>query len=213
MDTGHHRLKPAIQARVPALLPHHSAMDTGRHLLGNFQLEGKPHHGECLHGRHWRAAVVTFFFATDGKSFVPTFNCYICNTSKCRASHLLIHLCLQESFVSQFWLRRWGPKHGRIRRGRGRVAPATTQRRDGVELYVMYLCRKTMIMYCCEDYGLSLWYICLELQLSLFCCLKLLYMCPVLEAPHPVRQPKQGLHKKIIYFLVNRGTYIPIFLG
>jgi hypothetical protein len=27
--------------------------------------------------------------------------------------------------------------------------------------------------------------ICLELQLSLFCCLKLLYMCPILEAPHP----------------------------
>jgi hypothetical protein len=27
---------------------------------------------------------------------------------------------------------------------------------DRVVLYVMYLCHKMMIMYCCEDYGLSL---------------------------------------------------------
>jgi hypothetical protein len=43
--------------------------------------------------------------------------------------------------------------------------------------------------------------ICLELQLSLFCYLKLLYMCPILEARHPGRQPKQGLYKKINIFL------------
>jgi hypothetical protein len=30
-------------------------------------------------------------------------------------------------------------------------------------------------------------------------------MCPILEAPHPGRQPKQGLYKKIIYSSVNRG--------
>jgi hypothetical protein len=37
------------------------------------------------------------------------------------------------------------------------VAQATTwHHRDRVVLYVMYLCRKMMIMYCCEDYGLSL---------------------------------------------------------
>jgi hypothetical protein len=41
---------------------------------------------------------VTFLFATDGKSFVPTFNCSICNMSKYRTSRLLIHLCLQVSF-------------------------------------------------------------------------------------------------------------------
>jgi hypothetical protein len=44
------------------------------------------------------AATTTFFFATDGKSFVPTFSCSIHNISKCRTSHLLVHLCLQSSF-------------------------------------------------------------------------------------------------------------------
>jgi hypothetical protein len=29
------------------------------------------------------AAAVTFFFATDGKTFVPTFNCYLRNTNQC----------------------------------------------------------------------------------------------------------------------------------
>jgi hypothetical protein len=43
-------------------------------------------------------ATVTFFFATDDKSFVPIFTCSICNTSKCRMSLLLIHLCLKASF-------------------------------------------------------------------------------------------------------------------
>jgi hypothetical protein len=31
------------------------------------------------------------------------------------------------------------------------VAPVMTWRHDEL-CYVMYLCRKTMIMYCCEDY-------------------------------------------------------------
>jgi hypothetical protein len=44
------------------------------------------------------AAASTFFFTTDGKTFVPHFNCYICNTSKCRTTHLLVHLCLQAFF-------------------------------------------------------------------------------------------------------------------
>jgi hypothetical protein len=35
------------------------------------------------------------------------------------------------------------------------LAMTTRRQRDRVVLYVMYLCRKTMIMYCCEDYGLS----------------------------------------------------------
>jgi hypothetical protein len=30
------------------------------------------------------------------------------------------------------------------------------QRRDRVVLYVMYLCHKMTIMYCCENYGLLL---------------------------------------------------------
>jgi hypothetical protein len=40
------------------------------------------------------AATMIFFFATNGKSFVLTFNCFIHNTSKCRMSRLLIYLCL-----------------------------------------------------------------------------------------------------------------------
>jgi hypothetical protein len=36
------------------------------------------------------------------------------------------------------------------------VASAMTRRRDRVVLYVMYLCRKMTIVYCCEDYELSL---------------------------------------------------------
>jgi hypothetical protein len=43
-------------------------------------------------------AAATFFFATDGKLFVATFNCSIRNMSKCRMIHLLVHLCLQASF-------------------------------------------------------------------------------------------------------------------
>jgi hypothetical protein len=35
------------------------------------------------------------------------------------------------------------------------VASAMMCRRGRVVLYVMYPCHKTMILYCCEDYGLS----------------------------------------------------------
>jgi hypothetical protein len=56
------------------------------------------------------------------------------------------------------------------------MALVTTRRCDRVMLYVMYLCHKMIILYCCEDYGLVLLYIHLELQLSLFCSLKLLYV-------------------------------------
>jgi hypothetical protein len=44
------------------------------------------------------AVAVTFFFTTDGKLFVLTFNCSIHNTSKCQMSRLLVQLCLQASF-------------------------------------------------------------------------------------------------------------------
>jgi hypothetical protein len=43
-------------------------------------------------------AASTFFFTTNGKSFVATFNCFFHNTSKCRTNCLLVHLCLQVSF-------------------------------------------------------------------------------------------------------------------
>jgi hypothetical protein len=45
-------------------------------------------------------AASTFFFATDGKSFVNTFNCSIYNMSKYQMSRLLVHLCLQASSSS-----------------------------------------------------------------------------------------------------------------
>jgi hypothetical protein len=120
-------------------------------------------------------AVVSSFFITYGKSFVTTFNCSIHNTSKCRTSLLLVHFCLQASFVDWKWHCRRGPKHGRIQWGWG----SWHQQRCGamIELcYMWCMCRKMMIMYCREDYALSLWYISLELQLSLFCFLKLLYV-------------------------------------
>jgi hypothetical protein len=56
------------------------------------------------------------------------------------------------------------------------VAPAMMRHRDRVVLYVMYLCRKTMTMYCCVK---TIWIVidlCLELELSLFCCVNLLYV-------------------------------------
>jgi hypothetical protein len=61
-------------------------------------------------------AVATFFFTTDGKSFIPTFNYSIHNMSKCQTSRILIHFCLQASFIIGWTrIRRWGPKHGRVR--------------------------------------------------------------------------------------------------
>jgi hypothetical protein len=48
--------------------------------------------------------------------------------------------------------------------------------------------------------------------LNLNCYYFIVCMRPVLEAPHPERQPKQRLYKKPIYSSVNRGTYDPIFL-
>jgi hypothetical protein len=61
------------------------------------------------------AAASTFFFATDGKTCVSPFNCYIRNTSKCRMIRLLIHLCLQASFfIDRTQLHQCSSKHGRI---------------------------------------------------------------------------------------------------
>jgi hypothetical protein len=94
------------------------------------------------------AVIMTFFFVTDGKSFVSTFNCSIHNMSKYRWTCLLIHLCLQASFFNDRTpLNRWGSKHRRIQGGRGWWH---RQQHDIViELYGMYLHRKMMTMYCC----------------------------------------------------------------
>jgi hypothetical protein len=77
------------------------------------------------------------------------------------------------------------------------VSPATTWCRDRVVLYVMHLCHKTTSMYCCEDY-MDYHYDLYVLNLNCYCFVVLsCCMYPVLEAPHPGRQPKQGLYKKI----------------
>jgi hypothetical protein len=79
----------------------------------------------------------TFFFTTDGKSFMPTFNYFIHNMNKYRTSRLLVHLCLQVSFVGRKRLNRRGPKHGRIQRGRGRWHRQRRHGGDVIELYYM----------------------------------------------------------------------------
>jgi hypothetical protein len=93
------------------------------------------------------AAVATFFFATDGKSFMPTFNCSIRNTSKCRTSRLLVHLCLQTFFfIDRHDFIDGVLNMGGFGEGEGMAQATTRRHRDRV---VLYLCRKTMIMYCC----------------------------------------------------------------
>jgi hypothetical protein len=72
------------------------------------------------------------------------------------------------------------------------VAPAMMRRGDEL-CYVMYLCHKMMIIYCCVK---TIWIVinlCIELELSLFFCVNLMYVT-VLEAPHSGRQPQQVLY-------------------
>jgi hypothetical protein len=119
-------------------------LDTRRRRRGHLQLEGKPPVENASMDKTDAATSAIFFFATDGKSFVPTFNCSIRNTSKCRMSRLLIHLCLQVFFfIGRTWLHQRGPKHGRIRQGRGRWH--WQQRGTVIELYILLcFCVKTM---------------------------------------------------------------------
>jgi hypothetical protein len=123
-------------ARVLALLPHLLTMDIGCRHRGHLQLEGMPAVENASVDDTDAAAAATFFFTTDGKSFVPTFNCSIHNTNKCRTSRLLVHFCLQASFVvSRTRICRWGPKHGRIQRGSRRW-----QRPYGTVIELCYIC-------------------------------------------------------------------------
>jgi hypothetical protein len=97
------------------------------------------------------AVATAIFFTTDGKTFVPTFNCYLRNMSQCRTILLLINLSssdlLRRSDVtSSMQFSTWeDPVRATV------VAPATTRHRDEL-CYVMYLCHTMMTMYCCEDY-------------------------------------------------------------
>jgi hypothetical protein len=138
----------------------------------------------------------TFFFATYGKSFVPTFNCSIHNASKYRTSHLLIHLCLHAPFfIGQMWLHRRGPKHGRIPRGWERWH---RQRRGAmIELcYVwcicvikQWLCIIVRTMDCrCDIYVLN--FNCHWFAILNYC------MCTVLDALHLGRKSKHGFYIK-----------------
>jgi hypothetical protein len=57
-------------------------------------------------------AASTFFFATDGKTFVPTFNCYLCIMSQCQMTRLLIHLSSsdilhRQDVTSSMWFSTW----------------------------------------------------------------------------------------------------------
>jgi hypothetical protein len=84
------------------------------------------------------------------------------------------------------------------------VAPATTRRRDRVVCFVVsrlceFLCEDYILL--CEDYGFSLIYILFRLMYTIS------IVCPVLEAPHPGRQPNMYYIKKAIYFLINREIY------
>jgi hypothetical protein len=62
------------------------------------------------------------------------------------------------------------------------VAPATIRHSDEL-CYVMYWCCKTTTMYCCVK---TIWIVvdlCLELELSLFCCVCLLYVTCFGDSP------------------------------
>jgi uncharacterized membrane protein YoaK (UPF0700 family) len=67
-------------------------------VVGTSSCRASPVVGNASVNNSDAAAAATFFFTTDDKSFVPTFNYSIRNTSKYRTSRLLIHLCLQASF-------------------------------------------------------------------------------------------------------------------
>jgi hypothetical protein len=141
-------------------------------------MEGKPCRGNASMDYTDTAATMTFFFAIDSKSVVPSFNCSIRNTSKCQTSCLLIYLCLQASFfIGRTQLRQQGLKHGRIRRGRGRWHQQW--RITVIELYVLLCpCVKTIYvdfcvktMSCCVIYVL----LCEDYEL-LLCCIIFCYM-------------------------------------
>jgi hypothetical protein len=90
-------------------------------------------------------------------------------------THLLIHLSSSDLLhrpdaTSPMRFSTWeDPARVRV------VAPATT--RHGDELcYVMYLCHKTTTMYCCVNTICIVIDLSLEFELSLFCCINLLYM-------------------------------------
>jgi hypothetical protein len=55
--------------------------------------------------------------------------------------------------------------------------------------------------------------LCLKLELSLFCCVNLLYVTYFGGSPSRETVKIGIVYKKLIYSSVKRGTYGPIFLG
>jgi hypothetical protein len=107
--------RPEFQHYSPTFWPRILAVAAA---MGTSSWRASPAMGNAFVDDTDAAATMTFFFTTDGKSFVSTFNCSIHNTSKCRTSRLLVHLCLQVSFfIGRTRLRRQGSKHGMIRQG------------------------------------------------------------------------------------------------
>jgi hypothetical protein len=96
-------LLASLQARVPALLPTFRPRILAATTVGTSSWRASPAVGNASMDDTDTDAVAaaTFFFTTDDKSSVPTFNCSIHNTTKCRTSHVLVHLCLQASFVGR----------------------------------------------------------------------------------------------------------------
>jgi hypothetical protein len=82
------------------------------------------------------AVATTTFFATDGKTFVPPFNCYIHNPSHCRMTCKLVHLSLQATFfVGQTQLHQTWEDPVRATT----AAPAMTRCRDVMHCVVKQL--------------------------------------------------------------------------
>jgi hypothetical protein len=135
-------------------------MDTGhgRH-RGHLQLEGKPRHGECLRGwyrcrsrcdlllRHRRYVILCLL------SIVP----FVIRANVKHLTYSSIYVFKRHSSSAGRYFIDEVLNMGGSGEGEGTCNDAITH--DRVVLYVMYLCRKTTIMYCCEDYGLPLWYI------------------------------------------------------
>jgi hypothetical protein len=92
--TSNRSSKPEFQRSSPTFRPWILAVA----IMGTSSWRASPAVGNASVDDTDAATTMTFFFTTDGKSFVPTFNYSIQNTSKCRTSRLLVHFCLQTSF-------------------------------------------------------------------------------------------------------------------
>jgi hypothetical protein len=124
-----------------------------------------------------------------------------------------LSICLQTTFfIGRTWLRRCSSERERIPWGQQQGH----RQRCGVVIelcYVIYLCHKTMAMYYCEDYMDYHWFICLELELLLFCYLNLLYVSCFGSSPSREAAKTGLIEKKSNIFSINWGTYDLMFFS